>query len=431
MEKPRLILVAAAILADTGSEPGKGIIWARTMARFFRLEILTQPGYARALVEKGLPEGCRVHAVGDTDIPPHPSAILYLRNYGRWCQQVIPFCRELGRAGDIAGVHHVTLGSFRVLPRFDRLDMPYTLGPLGGGECIPWNLLGQMRLPTGEVAREAARLPLNYLFTLEPRLRAVLRGARLTLATTRESADLLGAMGARRTAVVFPDAIEAGTDDEAVLAARGQQMAALRTRVRLVCAGRALWWKGIHLAIDFLAELRQRGIDATLDVFSTGPALEAFRARAAGRGVAEQTTFHGMVTRNDLMRAYDACHLFVNPTMHDSASSALLEAYAKGLPSMTLGLGGAATVTTSSAGLNGRVGRVDDWLAAGAELIRGWMADPARWLEACRAAKARTHDFGLDKHPADRVREHLVPIFSGMAAGRQGAAADRTAAAAK
>ena len=269
-----------------------------------------------------------------------------------------------------------------------------------------------MRLPVKEIVREAARLPLNYLFTLEPRLRAVLAGARLTLATTQESADLLTAMGAKRTAVVFPDAIDAGADDTTVLAARERQAAALPSRVRLVCASRALWWKGIHIAIDFLARLRGQGIDAALDVFATGPALEALRARAARLGVGEQTIFHGMVSRGDLMRAYEACHLFVNPTMHDSASSALLEAYATGLPSMTLGLGGAATVTTPTAGFNRRVERLEDWLQAGAETVAGWVADPALWLDACRAAKARTHDFSLATHPANSVREHLEPIFS-------------------
>ncbi len=419
MEKPRLILVAAAIQADTGSEPGKGIIWARTLAQFYRLEILTQPTYARMLEVKGLPAGCRVHAVSE-DIPPHPNLVKYLRNYDRWCQALLPVCRELCREGGIAGLHHVTIGSFRVLPRYDQLAIPYTLGPLGGGECIPWNLLSQMRLPAGEIVREAARLPLNYLFTLQPGLRAVLAGARLTLATTQESADLLRTMGAKRTTVVFPDAIDAGADDAAVLAARERQAATLPARVRLACGGRALWWKGHHLAIDFLGLLRARGIEATLDVFSTGPALEALRARAVQAGLELHTIFHGMVSRADLMNAYETCHLFVNPTMHDSASSALLEAYAKGLPSMTLGLGGAATVTTPATGFNRRVERMDDWLEAGAQTVAGWVADPTRWVEACRAAKARTHDFGLDKHPANSVREHLEPIFTAAAPASQG-----------
>ena len=410
-DKPRLLLVAAAILADTGSEPGKGTIWARTLAQFYRLEILTQPSYARALAEKGLPAGCRVHAVSE-DIPTHPSTLRYLRNYDRWCQEVIPVCRKLCREGDIVGLHHVTLGSFRVLPRYDRLDLPYTLGPLGGGECIPWSLLGEMRLPAKEIVREAIRLPLNFLFMLNPGLRAVLAGARLTLATTQESARLLAFMGARRTAVVFPDAIDAGTDDASVLAARERQVATLPARVRLVCAGRALWWKGIHLAIDFLNLLPRLGIDATLEIFSAGEALAARRARAARLGIGEQTVFHGMVSRGELMEAYKACHLFVTPTMHDSASSALLEAYATGLPSMTLGLGGAATVTTPAAGFNQRVERLEDWLQAGVQTVANWVADPARWLEACQAAKARTHDFSLGTHPDNSVREHLEPIFS-------------------
>jgi glycosyltransferase involved in cell wall biosynthesis len=409
-EKPGLILVAAAILADTGSEPGKGTIWARALAKFYRLEIVTMPTYARELQRSGMPPGCRAHAAGD-DVPTSPSAARYLLRYEHWCQQAIPVCRRIAREVPVAGLHHVTLGSFRVLPRYDRLGIPYTLGPLGGGEYIPWPLLPQLRLPPRQVLLEAARLPINYLFPLLPRLRAVLAAARLTLATTAQSAALLTTMGARNVAVVFPDAIDTGDDDGDVLRRREQQAAELpASGFRCVCAGRALWWKGIHLAIDFVHLLRGRGIDATLEIFSTGEILGDLRGRARNLGLEAHVAFPGMVSRKDLMTAYERCHLFVNPTMHDSASSALLEAYATGLPSMTLGLGGAATVTSSATGLNARVESIADWFDAGQRMVAGWLSDPRSWLGTCRAAKARSHDFG-PAHPEACVREHLEPIF--------------------
>jgi glycosyltransferase involved in cell wall biosynthesis len=408
-DKPRLILVAAAIRENSGSEPGKGMAWALALAPFYRLEILTVPHCAGELQRSGVLAPGRIHSVGE-DVPARGWAGAYWREYQRWCGQVIPACQALLREHPVAGILHVTVGTFRALPRFDRLGVPYVLGPLGGGECIPWTLLPQLRLPPSEILREAARAPVNRVTALLPHLRPVLDEAALILATTSETAALLGRKTRRgRIQVVFPDAIDTGADDVEVLRRREAQMAEVPLRLRCVCAGRAVWWKGMHLGIDFVHLLRQRGIHAVLDVYSAGNALDAWRRRAERLGL--DAVFHGMVTRGALMAAYTQCHLFLNPTMHDSSSPALLEAYATGLPSMTLGLGGSATAATSRTGLNARVRRVEDWFEAGHRMVAAWVDAPARWLEVCRAAKARANEFGPD-YLARCVRDHLQPVFS-------------------
>ncbi len=414
MEKPLLILTAAGIRDDMGSEPGKAWVWANALAKFYRLEVLTLPSSARHFEERGTPEGWRVHGVGE-EFAPGP-ARQYYPAYRRWCSQALERCRELIRTRPVAGLHHITLGSFRVLPRYDQLDIPYTIGPLGGGESIPWTLLGQLRLPWKEVAAEAARAPINYAFAALPGLRAVFKHARTTLATTRETLDVLTTIGAPRTAVVFPDAFEdRGEDDTAVGRAREQQAPLLSGRVRCICAGRTLWWKGMHLGVEFLRALRSRGIHATLDVYGQGPALAALQERTARLGMTPHVAFHGMVARPELMRAYADSHLFVYPTMHDSSSLAILEAYSTGLPTMTLGLGGPVTVATPETGLNERITNIEAWLEAGGRMVAGWIEDPSRWLRACRAAKGRSHDFEFS-YLERCVREHLEPAFRSAAA---------------
>ena len=408
-EKPVLILVAAGIRSDAGSEPGKAWVWANALARFYRLEVVTLPHDARYFEQRGAPEGWRVHGAG-TDFTPGP-ARKYYPAYQRWCTQALEFCRGLSDRQPVVGLQHITLGSFRVLPRYDLLGIPYTLGPLGGGESIPWPLLGRLRLPPREIAAEAARLPLNYAFAALPSLRAVFRRARMTLATTDQTRAVVEAIGARRSAAVFPDAfVDPGEDDDTVLRHREQQAAALPGEFRCVCAGRSLWWKGIHLAIDFIRHLRDRGINAKLEIFSQGKALAAWQARAADLNLTADVTFHAMIGRNDLMRRYAGFHLFLNPTMHDSSSPALVEAYSTGLPSMTLGLAGSAQVATAATGVNAPVTTAEDWLERGHRAVAAWTAAPSAWLRACQAAKARAREFDL-VYLEWCVREHLNPVF--------------------
>ena len=410
VDKPILILVAIGIRSDAGSEPGKGWVWANALSKFYRLEILTLPNNARRIEEQGLPEGWRMHAVGEDFVAT--SALQYYPHYWRWCARALEVCRGIIRARPVAGLHHVILGSFRMLPRYDLLGIPYTLGPLGGGESIPWPLLGRLRLPAREIASEAMRLPCNYAFALLPNLRRIFTHARMTLATTGDSLRVVRALGARHAAVVFPDAFEAGGDDDAaVLTGRERQAATLEGEFRCVCGGRSLWWKGIHLAIDFVRLLRDRGINARLEIYSRGQALAALRQRAARLNLGADAAFHDMIGRDDLMKRYAGFHLFLNPTMHDSSSPALVEAYSTALPSMTLGLAGSATVATPETGLNARVTSADDWMEQGHRMVAGWIENPRLWLCACQAAKARARTFDLS-YLERCVGEHLVPVFS-------------------
>ena len=409
MDNPVLIVVAMGIRSDAGSEPGKAWVWANALAKFYRLEVLTLPGDARRFEECGAPEGWRIHSVGE-DFPPGP-ARKYYPAYQRWCSRALETCHELIQTHPVVGLHHITLGSFRVLPRYDLLRIPYTLGPLGGGESIPWSLLPRLRLPFKEVVAEALRLPFNYTSAALPSLRAVFRHARMTLATTSQSRTVVKAIGARRSAAIFPDAfVDPGEDDDTVLRRREQQVAMLPGEFRCVCAGRSLWWKGIHLAIDFVRYLRDRRINAKLDIFSQGEALAAWQTRVAHLGLSADVTFHATIGRNALMQRYSGYHLFLNPTMHDSSSPALVEAYSTGLPSMTLGLAGSALVATTETGLNTPVTSVDDWLERGHRMVAAWTEEPSSWLRVCRAAKARAHEFDL-AYLERCVREHLNPVF--------------------
>ena len=124
-EKPVLILVAAGIRADMGSEPGKAWVWGNALAKFYRLEVLTMPYDGQRFQGPDAPDGWRVHSVGD-DFPPGP-ARKYYAAYQRWCWQALEACHELIRTCPVVGLHHITLGSFRVLPRYDLLGIPYSL----------------------------------------------------------------------------------------------------------------------------------------------------------------------------------------------------------------------------------------------------------------------------------------------------------------
>ena len=408
MSSPRLIVTSDSPLPGAGSEPGKAFAWAKALSTFYEVHMICSRWSAGVCQHSGQCDGWVFHPL---DIRGKSgTGLRFYWVYHHWCRDLIPKCLEVIRAVQPVGLHHPTLGSFRMLPDYDRLGIPYTLGPLGGGETAPLRLLRDAGLPPGEFAKECLRPAINYACLLNPQVRRVLRQARIALATTRETERLLRWAGAKATAVVFPDAMNLAQSPDAAMAARKCQLEELRRDFRCVWSGRFVWWKGGQLAIRFAHHLRQAGCEASLDIFSDGKGIARLKELAGDLGLETQVRFHGLVPRAELLKAYLRAHLFVYPTLHDSSSSAIPEAYSTALPSFTLALGGVRTATDPRAGLNQTPDSIGGWLEDGTRLVQGWIAHPDQWLAACAAARNKCNSFLLDNLVAE-VRKHLTPCF--------------------
>jgi glycosyltransferase involved in cell wall biosynthesis len=416
---PPLVVVAVACRPDAGSESGKGWNWVRALAREFEIHLIATPEDRRLCLAH--PEGrdWKIH-LPDYEIATWEFPHGYV-HYHRWCQSVLPLCRRVAAETGAVGLWHVTLGSFRFLPRYDRLGMPFVIGPVGGGEFAPSRMLAGWGMPARDLLAEYARPLANKFFAARPAVRRVFSKAALTVATTQETAALLCAVGARETVVKFPDVFDPEIAPTIVGARRAAQRGELAKEIRLVWSGRILWWKGPHIALRFLRRLRAAGVSARLDIYGA-PVRRDFaaqlRALCEAPDARDFAAMRDVVSRSELQEVYLRSHLFVYPTLHDSSSSAIPEAYAAGLPSFTPGLGGTAVACVADAGLNESAKSVDAWLDAGVALVRRWVADPDEWLRASRAALQRSSEFGLDGI-SGFIREVGGRAFSpGTAAGR-------------
>lgn len=388
-----------------GSEPGRAWAWACALARHYRLHIVAPAAVVERCRHEDLAANWGWHATRISS--PGASGLGYYRDYARWCHEVPSVVKTVVQTVRPVALLHITLGSFRVLPRYDRCGVPYVLGPMGGGEVTPRELLASARLPAGPWLSEWARPWLNRAFTFVPSLRAVMRSSRMAFATSDDTQRILRQMGARTIAVVFPDQLPADVDPEQAQPP-AERAIELSRGVRLVWSGRAMWWKAGQIAVEFLRQLGAAGVDAELQVFTHGHALDAWRRQMREAGVESRCRLRGFVARRDLLAEFGRAHAFVYPTLHDSSSPALLEAYAMGLPSLTVGLGGPAVVATRNAGYNVRPASIDGWLAGAIEEVRRWPREPEVWIMASRAARDRAAEFG-SAHVEAIVDRWLAP----------------------
>jgi glycosyltransferase involved in cell wall biosynthesis len=354
-----ILAIAFACEPNYGSEPGVGWDFARSMARAGRhVHVITHPCH-RDAIER--------HLSGHVEAEPAlsrltftyfglPAPLSWLRRcqaglnvyYYLWQLAVGRVARRLHDERQFAVVHHVTYarywmpsgGAALAGPRH---RVPFVWGPVGGGEDMPPAFRAGIGL-RGRVL-ETLRAAARRVSECDPLLRRTARRADLTLATTRETAERLRRIGARRVGILSAIGCESLPPLKASAAA---DVGPART-VRFISAGRILYWKGFHLGIRAFAESKLE--NAEYFIVGDGPARIELQSLVASLGVADRVRFLGALPRGQFLAHMDATDVLVHPSLHDSGGGVCLEAMAAGKPVLCLALGGPDTIVTDATGI--------------------------------------------------------------------------------
>lgn len=117
--------------------------------------------------------------------------------------------------------------------------------------------------------------------------------------------------------------------------------------IRLVYSGRLSTEKNPQTAVEALRVLRQWGIDATLDVYGSGPQFASLTRRAAGLPV----SFHGYIgDRAKLAAKLSQADLVLAPAVCETFGLSVLEALACGIAVVAAAGSGAAELVSPEPG---------------------------------------------------------------------------------
>ena len=177
----------------------------------------------------------------------------------------------------------------------------------------------------------------------------------------------------------------------------GTPRPARQTPRKLLYAGRLLYWKGVHIAVEAMAILVAHMPDAQLTIVGNGPEETRLKSEIAARNLSENVTFVSWMPQEQFFRLYDDHDVFVFPSLHDSAGWVVLESLCKGLPVACLDLGGPKDIVTPQSGII--VDTTDlDTMGVAARLageLRALLGDPERLGALSAGAIARAHEFLL------------------------------------
>ncbi|MGA8497309.1 MAG: glycosyltransferase, partial [Xanthobacteraceae bacterium] len=169
---------------------------------------------------------------------------------------------------------------------------------------------------------------------------------------------------------------------------------------RLLYAGRLLYWKGVHIAIDAFARLRSQITDARFTIVGDGAERDRLHALASSRNVKENIDFIPWLPQQRLFELYDSHDLLLFPSLHDSGGLVVLEALSHGLPVVCLDLGGPKDIVTPDSGIVVRTaGRhTGEVAAAMTDGMFRILNSPERLSSLSAGAIARANQFILSDH---------------------------------
>ena len=405
----KLLISAYACAPNRGSEHSCGWNWASEVARLgHEATVLVSPAHRTAILAatQQQPALQRIRWVFP-EVAPWPlqqgKEPSWERTYNLlWQREALWVARALHREHPFDLVHHLTWAGVRAPTFLGALGAPLIIGPVGGGETSPGKLRDRFSL-RGRVL-EGVRDFSNATIELNPIVRHGLRNAGVIFTRTADTKNLLSPPLQAKTYVQM----ELGVTQAQIGAPRPMR----KMPRKLLYAGRLLYWKGVHIAIEAMSRLVAHMPDAHLTIVGNGPEEKRLKSEIAQRNLEANITLVPWMPQEQFLRLYDTHDVFVFPSLHDSAGWVVLESICRGMPVACLNLGGPKEIVTPASGIIVDTTGLDTSGVAArlAEELRALLADPERLASLSAGAIARASDFLL-RNQVERLyaqaREHL------------------------
>lgn len=117
------------------------------------------------------------------------------------------------------------------------------------------------------------------------------------------------------------------------------------SRPLIVTAGRLVPWKHIEGVIDAVAQLRTKGVRASLAIIGEGPERERLAAHAAEKSEGD-VVFTGALSHSDTLATMKSADAFVLNSSYEGLSHFLIESLMLGVPTLATRIGGNPEVIT-------------------------------------------------------------------------------------
>ena len=390
----KILLSALACNPLWGSEAAVGWSVLSTLAKNHEVWVLlhehNRPFFDQFSASSPLPENIHLHFLGENK-PHHPNRLMaraesWRENF-RWHSRLLGPARELHQKHRFDLVHHATYATWRVASPLWQLGIPFIWGPLGGGEIFPWRA-AKILSPTA-LLFEFARASGNFISKHNRAVRDCARKATVCVAGNQETFETLrqlrgSSQGIESLCVSF--FLDQIIDEfKALLPGKPNGGEALR----LFAGGNLEGRKGVAIALDALAQVKEKGVPFEYRLGGGGPELAHLQAAAKSHGLEENVIFGDSLRGEDYRNQLRATHIYLLPSLRDNSGRTLMEAMLAGCVPIVADCGGPADIVTDQCGFRIPVSGPAEMARAIAEIIAKLNADRSLLAALGRAAHER------------------------------------------
>jgi glycosyltransferase involved in cell wall biosynthesis len=347
----RILISAYGCEPGKGSEQGVGWHWCMQLARLAEVVVLTRSNN-QAAIEAALPEGGSDHIRFEFyDLPPvvrrfkRKEKGLYFY-YLLWQWGAYRRARQLVSQSSFDCSMHLTFGSIWMPTFLHRLPLPFIWGPVGGGEAVPFRLIGTLP-PRGRIA-QYLRYGLMATMPLNPFIFGILRRSRLILTRTENTAGLIPPRYASKVHVVLETAMADDLLDRRPARNGSDDAGGV---LRVIYTGRLVALKNVAAAIHAVAHATANCTCLRLVIIGDGPLRPELQLLAKKLNIAEKVEFRGTVPQAEVIDALANSDVYLFPSLKEGGVWSLMEAMSMGLPSICVKTSGMEVITDDTSAI--------------------------------------------------------------------------------
>ena len=407
MRRLKILVSAYACEPDKGSEPGVGWNWAKQIARFYEVWVITRANN-RDSIEGELKRNPdeNLHFIY-YDVPTWLSfwkkgprgMHLY---YFLWQLGIWRIARKLSEEENFYVVHHITFGSV-FLPTFlPLLSTPFVWGPIGGAEQVTrkfrkdWSARPRLKEGYRDVLVRILRF--NPLFLL------ACRKANLILSKTEDTA--------RRIPDRYADKVVVMTDVGVSLHSFISVHNRRTNHQQVLAVGSLDAWRGFDLAIRAFRLVADKFKEMKLVIVGAG--RERIRlARLSQRlGVDDRVLLEGKVEQRKYKEYLINSDILLNPCLKEGGVTVLLEALSCEMPVVCLDIPGSSRIITEACGVRVKLSTPEVTVQGLGKALERLISDPSlreRMGQAGRALARLDHSWDKKGEFIRDAYAHIIP----------------------
>lgn len=351
----KVLLSAYACEPNKGSEPGVGWNWAVEVERLgHQVWVLTRENN-KTVIDDYWHENTKPSNLNFIyyDLPKWLS---WWKKGGRgvhlyyflWQIGAFFIARAKHKEIEFEKAQHITFVTVRQPSFMGFLGIPFTFGPVGGGERAPFRL--RKSFPFKGKVKDLLRDFANLLVKFDPFMYLTFAMANDIYVTSEQSKQIIPRYFRKKVKVQIAIGYSGNTT----------KIIKSRDTNNIIFVGRFEYWKGMGLGLRAFSLFVRYKPDATLTMIGKGPDKEHWLLLAENLGVSQQVTWIEWVDQAKLNDLYKSHDLFLFPSLHDSGGMVVLEAMAQALPVVCLNLGGPGIIVDKSCGSNISVAGKDE-----------------------------------------------------------------------